>query len=56
MNKDFSGWAVIFEDQVPVSALLDRLLQHVVLFDIEWESNRIKGPKKAGEKHNESDD
>ncbi|MGB3975265.1 MAG: ATP-binding protein [bacterium] len=39
-----------------MSALLDRLLHHVVLFAIKGESYRIKGPKKAGEKHNESDD
>jgi DNA replication protein DnaC len=31
-NKDFAGWADIFEDQVQVSALLDRLLHHVALF------------------------
>ena len=55
-NKDFSGWADIFEDQVQVTALLDRLLHHVVLFAIKGESYRIKGPNKAGEKHHVSDD
>ena len=43
-NKDFSAWAEIFEDQVQVSAMLDRLLHHCVIFSISGESYRIKGP------------
>ena len=42
-NKDFSGWAAIFEDQVQVTAMLDRLLHHCHLFKIKGESYRIKG-------------
>ena len=44
-NKEFSAWMDIFEDKVQVSALLDRLLHHVVIFAIKGESYRIKGPK-----------
>lgn len=47
-NKDFSGWADIFEDKIQVSALLDRLLHHAVIFAIKGESYRMKGPKDHG--------
>jgi len=51
-NKDFSGWAEIFADQVQVSAMLDRLLHHSVIFNIKGDSYRVKRRKKipAGEK------
>ena len=45
-SREISGWADIFEDKVLVSALLDRLLHHVVIFTIIGESYRIKGPMK----------
>ncbi len=49
-NKDFSGWAEIFEDQVLVSALLDRLLHHAILFNIKGDSFRVRSRKgKRGE-------
>jgi DNA replication protein DnaC len=41
-NKDFSGWAEIFTDQVQVSAMLDRLLHHSVIFNIQGDSYRVK--------------
>ena len=41
-NKDFSGWAEIFADQVQVSAMLDRLLHHAVIFNIKGDSYRVK--------------
>jgi DNA replication protein DnaC len=51
-NKDFSGWAEIFADQVQVSAMLDRLLHHAVIFNIKGDSYRVKRKKKnaTGEK------
>ena len=45
-NKDFSGWAEIFADQVQVSAMLDRLLHHSVIFNIKGDSYRVKRRKK----------
>jgi DNA replication protein DnaC len=44
-NKDFSGWAEIFTDQVQVSAMLDRLLHHSVIFNIKGDSYRVKRRK-----------
>ena len=41
-NKDFSGWAEIFEDQVQVAAMLDRLLHHSHIFSLSGDSYRIK--------------
>ena len=51
-NKDFSGWAEIFTDQVQVSAMLDRLLHHSVIFNIKGDSYRVKRRKNnpTGEK------
>ena len=51
-NKDFSGWAEIFADQVQVSAMLDRLLHHAVIFNIKGDSYRVKRRRKnpTGEK------
>jgi DNA replication protein DnaC len=51
-NKDFSGWAEIFADQVQVSAMLDRLLHHAVIFNIKGDSYRVKRRKQnpTGEK------
>ncbi len=51
-NKDFSGWAEVFTDQVQVSAMLDRLLHHSVIFNIKGDSYRVKRNKKdpTGEK------
>jgi DNA replication protein DnaC len=44
-NKDFSGWVEIFEDTLQVSAMLDRLLHHSIIFNIQGDSYRIKGKK-----------
>lgn len=51
-NKDFSGWAEIFEDQVQVAAMLDRILHHSLIFNIRGDSFRVKRSKKdpTGEK------
>jgi DNA replication protein DnaC len=51
-NKDFSGWAEVFTDQVQVSAMLDRLLHHSLIFNIQGDSYRVKPRKKkpTGEK------
>ncbi|HOK45372.1 MAG TPA: IS21-like element helper ATPase IstB [Bryobacteraceae bacterium] len=51
-NKDFSGWVEIFEDPVQVTAMLDRLLHHSIIFNIKGDSYRIKRRKAdfSGEK------
>lgn len=51
-NKDFSGWTEIFSDQVQVSAMLDRLLHHALIFNIKGDSYRVKRRKnnRTGEK------
>jgi DNA replication protein DnaC len=51
-NKDFSGWAEIFQDQLQVTAMLDRLLHHSFIFNIRGDSFRVKRRKKdpTGEK------
>jgi len=54
-NKDFSGWVDVFEDKVQVSALLDRLLHHVVIFAIKGESYRIKGSKTEEDENHDSE-
>lgn len=54
-NKDFSRWADIFEDQVQVSALLDRLLHHAIIFPITGESYRVKGPHMGKQTGHDSD-
>ena len=59
-NKDFSGWAEIFADQVQVAAMLDRLLHHCLIFNIKGESYRIREHRqrvvgsKPGHKKNRS--
>ena len=45
-NKDFSGWAEIFEDQVQVAAMLDRVLHHSFIFNIRGDSFRVQRRKK----------
>ena len=45
-NKDFSGWAEIFVDQVQVAAMLDRLLHHSQILNIKGESYRIREHQK----------
>lgn len=51
-NKDFSGWAEIFADQMQVTAMLDRMLHHSFIFNIRGDSFRVKRRKKnpTGEK------
>lgn len=53
-NKDFSGWVEIFEDQMQVTAMLDRLLHHSMIFNIKGDSYRVRPgnakKNKAGEK------
>lgn len=45
-NKDFSGWAEIFDDQMQVTAMLDRLLHHALIFNIRGDSFRVQRRKK----------
>ena len=53
-NKDFSGWVEIFEDQMQVTAMLDRLLHHSMIFNIKGDSYRVRPAhakkQKRGEK------
>lgn len=41
-NRGFSDWAEIFGDQVVATALLDRLLHHAVVIQIEGNSYRLR--------------
>ena len=41
-NRPFQEWAGLFDDAVVVSAILDRLLHHVHLFNLKGDSYRLK--------------
>lgn len=41
-NKPFQEWSGLFDDATVVSAILDRLLHHVHLFNMEGDSYRLK--------------
>jgi IstB-like ATP binding protein len=41
-NRGFSEWAEVFSDPVVASALLDRLLHHAVVVQIEGASYRLR--------------
>jgi DNA replication protein DnaC len=42
-NKAFSDWTELFHDQIIVTAILDRLLHHSVVVNIQGNSFRLKG-------------
>ena len=42
-NKAFTEWTELFEDQILVTALLDRLLHHSIIVNIKGQSWRLKG-------------
>lgn len=44
-NRPFQEWSGLFDDATVVSAILDRLLHHVHLFNMEGDSYRLKGLK-----------
>ena len=44
-NKTFGEWGTIFADTVIASAILDRLLHHSAVFNIQGESYRLKEKK-----------
>jgi len=45
-NKSFENWAEMMGDSVMTTALLDRLLHHARIFNMDGESYRIKNQKK----------
>ena len=45
-NKSFENWAEMMGDSVMTTALLDRLLHHARIFNLDEESYRIKNQKK----------
>lgn len=45
-NKSFESWAEMMGDSVMTTALLDRLLHHARVFNLDGESYRIKNQKK----------
>jgi len=45
-NKSFESWAEMMGDSVMTTALLDRLLHHARIFNLDGESYRIKNQKK----------
>ena len=46
-NKSFDSWAEMMGDSIMTTALLDRLLHHARIFNLEGESYRIKNQKKG---------
>ncbi len=42
-NKSFDGWAEMMGDEIMTTALLDRLLHHAKVFNLDGESYRLKG-------------
>ncbi len=45
-NKSFDSWAEMMGDEIMTVALLDRLLHHSQVFNLDGESYRIKGKEK----------
>lgn len=41
-NKAFSEWTGLFQEEVIVTAILDRLLHHSVVINIQGHSYRLK--------------
>jgi len=41
-NKSFREWAEVFQDEVLVTAILDRLLHHAIVINIRGQSYRVK--------------
>ncbi len=48
-NKGFDSWAEIMGDSFMTTALLDRLLHHARIFNLEGESYRLKNQKKEND-------
>ena len=44
-NNDFDSWAEMMGDEVMTTALLDRLLHHAKVFNLDGESYRIQGKR-----------
>ncbi len=42
-NKSFEGWAEMMGDEIMTTALLDRLLHHAKVFNLDGKSYRLKG-------------
>ena len=42
-NKSFDTWAEMMGDEVMTTALLDRLLHHARVFNLDGESYRLRG-------------
>jgi len=42
-NKGFDSWSEMMGDEVMTTALLDRLLHHAKVFNLDGESYRLKG-------------
>lgn len=45
-NKSFESWAEMMGDSIMTTALLDRLLHHARIFNLDGESYRIKNQRK----------
>ena len=45
-NKSFESWAEMMGDSIMTTALLDRLLHHARVFNLDGESYRIKNQNK----------
>jgi DNA replication protein DnaC len=47
-NKNFKNWAEMLGDEVMTTALLDRLLHHAKVFNLDGQSYRLENNKKGG--------
>ena len=48
-NLGIASWGQIFDDPMVVAAMLDRLLHHSVVFNIEGESYRMRSHRTRSE-------
>ena len=51
-NKAFEDWTELFHDPVIVTAILDRLLHHSVVFNVKGNSFRLRGKTQKEVHHN----
>jgi DNA replication protein DnaC len=47
-NKSFAEWGEVFSDVIIATAILDRLLHHSHIVNIQGESYRLREKRRAG--------
>jgi DNA replication protein DnaC len=48
-NQSFGAWGEVFGERVIATAILDRVLQHVITMNIRSNSSRLKEKLEAGQ-------